>query len=102
MDTSKNQRKIINDNNTNNKMEALIDFLKRRRVRKNNQCKDPFTHATKAVNNFLPSGAYYIPNESLEEFYIIYCNTASVSRNRLSITETPGLYGPLRVDFDFK
>lgn len=102
MENSKNQTKIINGNSTNSKMEALIDFLKKRRVRKGSQSKEPFTHSTKPIDNFLPSGNYYIPTEFLEDFYIIYCNAASVSKNRLSVTETPGLYGPLRADFDFK
>lgn len=73
-------------------LQKLDAFLEETRIRKG----DPFTHTTK-----VPSGSYYIGEDSYEDFITIYCN-AVVKGAKVTLTERPGAYGPLRVDFDLK
>lgn len=82
-------------------MEAQLKaFLDSAKVSKG----EPFTHTTKSTGS-LPggwsSGSYYIDDEASEAFWSRYCN---IIRKNIypTITEKPGPYGPLRVDFDFK
>lgn len=74
-------------------MEApLRAFLDEKRIKKG----EPFTHTTKT-----PSGSYYIGEDDWETFITIYCNSIRKGA-RPTVTEKPGGYGPLRVDFDFR
>lgn len=74
-------------------MEApLRAFLDEHRIKKG----EPFTHTTKT-----PSGSYYIGEDDWESFITIYCNSIRKGA-RPTVTEKPGGYGPLRVDFDFR
>lgn len=73
-------------------LQKLNAFLEETRIRKG----DPFTHTTK-----VPSGSYYIGEDSYEDFITIYCN-AAIKGAKMTLTERPGAYGPLRVDFDLK
>lgn len=78
----------------------LKTFLGKCRVGKG----EPFTHTSKsmgAVEGGWSSGSYYIPKEHINTFMTLYCN-AVVSKCKLTITEKPGPFTPLRVDFDFK
>jgi phage/plasmid-associated DNA primase len=80
--------------------EQLRSFLEECKVSKG----ELFTHTTKGTGSLSEgwtSGSYYIDNDYIEIFYTYYCN--SIYKNKLTtITERPGPYGPLRVDFDFK
>lgn len=91
-------------------MEAKLKaFLGDCRVSKG----EPFTHTTKSTGS-LPggwsSGSYYIEDSYIKDFWTHYCNavrdatrsTRKSSPKVLTVTERPGAYGPLRVDFDFK
>lgn len=72
--------------------EQLSLFVEKYEARKS----EPFTHTSKE-----PKRNYYISEESTKNFFTAVCN--SVSKKKPScITEKPGLYGPLRVDFDLK
>ena len=71
----------------------LSRYLGPRRVKKN----EPFTHTSKEN----PSASYYISDESTETFLTLYCNLVKKG-GVMSLTEKPGAYGPLRVDFDMK
>lgn len=74
-------------------MEAeLRTFLDGHRIKKG----EPFTHTTK-----VPSGSYYIGEDAYESFITCYCNAIRKGA-RPTVTERPGAYGPLRVDFDLK
>lgn len=73
-------------------LQKLNTFLEETRIRKG----DPFTHTTK-----VPSGSYYIGEDSLNDFMTIYCNAVNKGV-KTTLTERPGAYGPLRVDFDLK
>ena len=82
-------------------MEAqLRSFLDESKVSKG----ETFTHTTKSTGtlaNGWPSASYFIDNEYLDTFLTHYCN--SIRRKCIcTVTERPGPYGPLRVDFDFK
>lgn len=82
-------------------MEAQLKaFLDECRVSKGEPC----THTTKSTADLKDgwySGSYYIEGEYLEKFWTIYCN--HVRKKKIAtVTEYPGAYGPLRVDFDFK
>ena len=46
-------------------------------------------------------GAFYIKNSAEQDFMTRVCNAVSAGV-QMSLTEKPGTYGPLRVDFDFK
>jgi phage/plasmid-associated DNA primase len=73
-------------------MEVLRRLLEANRIKKG----EPFTHTTRQ-----PSGSYYIDAEDYEQFLKVYCN--AVRKGGVpTLTEKPGLYGPLRVDFDMK
>ena len=85
--------------NINNKkycatiMEAqLRAFLEVHRVK----AGEPFTHTTLS-----PSGKYFIGEDAQEDFLTLYCN-AIKKGVRPTVTEKPGAYFPLRVDFDLK
>ena len=82
-------------------MEAQLKaFLDVCRVSKGEPC----THTTKStadLENGWYSGSYYIDAEYLEKFWTLYCNHVR-KRHIATVTEYPGPYGPLRVDFDFK
>lgn len=70
----------------------LRSYLEPLRVKKG----EPFTHTTKS-----PASSYYIGEDEIETFMTIYSNAIGKGV-RPTITEKPGPYGPLRVDFDFK
>ena len=77
-------------------MEAQLSaFLQEARVSRN----EPFTHTTK-----IPSGRYYIGHDDIEDFWTRYCNVVRQPKitARPTMTERPGQFTPLRVDFDFK
>lgn len=81
-------------------METLKGFLSECRVRKG----EPFTHTTKSTGSLSDgwvAGSYYIENDYSENFWTLYCN-AIRKGVRPTLTEKPGPFGPLRVDFDFK
>jgi phage/plasmid-associated DNA primase len=71
------------------KLHALLEQY---RIKKG----EPFTHTTK-----VPSGSYYIGEDAYEGFMTEYCN-AIRKGVRPTVTERPGAYSPLRVDFDLK
>ena len=78
----------------------LRTFLEDSKVAKG----EPFTHTAKSTGALAggwPSGSYYIETDYLDDFWTIYCNNIRKDV-RPTITERPGPYGPLRVDFDFK
>lgn len=65
---------------------------------------DLFSHTTKStkdLENGWPSGTYYVEENYQEDFLTVYCN-AIRKGVQPTISERPGAYGPLRVDFDFK
>lgn len=72
--------------------QKLSSFLDGCRIKKG----EPFSHTTK-----VPSGSYYIGEDVYDDFITIYCN-AVVKGAKTTLTEKPGPYGPLRVDFDLK
>jgi hypothetical protein len=82
-------------------MEAqLRTFLDKHRVKQG----ELFTHTTKstgALENGWHSGSYYISKKDIEPFMILYCNAVK-NGCTLTITEKPGSYFPLRLDFDMK
>ena len=80
-------------------METLLEFLKQYKIPFSEKGA-PFTHTTKTAPDF-PSGSYKIPTEELDNFYTHYSNAVHKG-GTLSVTEKPGPYGPLRVDFDLK
>ena len=77
----------------------LKTFLERAKVNKG----DIFTHTTKGTGaeGGWSSGSYYIPKDHINNFMILYCNAVK-AKCHLTITEKPGPFCPLRVDFDFK
>jgi phage/plasmid-associated DNA primase len=80
--------------------EQLRSFLEECKVGKG----EPFTHTTKGTGSLehgFPSGSYYIDKDYLDVFYTLYSNAVS-KKYVTTVTERPGPYGPLRVDFDFK
>lgn len=82
-------------------MEAQIKaFLEECKVNKG----EPFTHTTKSTGSLSDgwsSASYFVQLEYMDDFFTHYCN--AVRRGVfLTITEKPGPFGPLRVDFDFK
>jgi len=81
-------------------MEEFKTFLEPYQVPKG----DSFTHTTKSTGS-LPNGwnsaSYFIAKEHAENFLTYYCNMIH-SGGVSTITERPGPFGPLRVDFDFK
>ena len=48
-----------------------------------------------------PFGSYYIPEAKLADFYDVYCDTVEAG-TMPHLTEKPGPFGPMLVDFDFK
>lgn len=81
-------------------LEQLREFLADAKVSKD----EPFTHTTKSTGSLQdgwPSGSYYIDANHLDDFFTRYCNAVRYGIYP-TITERPGPYGPLRVDFDFK
>lgn len=73
-------------------LQQLEGFLQTLRINRG----EAFTHTTK-----LPSGSYFVPAASLDNFYIYICN--AVRKQFVpTVTEKPGPYTPLRVDCDFK
>jgi len=82
-------------------MEAQLKaFLESGKVSKG----EPFTHTTKSTGslpNGWSSGSYYIEADFIDDFWTYYCNAVRKGA-RPTVTERPGPYGPLRVDFDFK
>lgn len=80
--------------------DQLKSFLGKCRVEKGT----PFSHTTKSMGSIVDgwcSGSYYIPTEYIEQFMILYCNAVK-TKCKLTVTEKPGPFTPLRVDFDFK
>jgi hypothetical protein len=71
------------------KLHALLEQY---RIKKG----EPFTHTTK-----VPSGSYYVGEDAYEGFVTEYCNAVRKGV-RPTVTERPGAYSPLRVDFDLK
>ena len=48
-------------------------------------------------------GKFFVENADLDDFFKLYCNYVRKNpQTPLSIAEVPMLYGPLRIDFDFK
>lgn len=72
--------------------QQLQKFLEGYRVKS----KEPFTHTTKD-----PKGSYYISSDEEDRFLTYYCNLIKKGA-RPTLTEKPGAYGPLRIDFDMK
>lgn len=85
-------------------MDPLRTFLSERRAKP----PMPFNFVSKGsivaknpAESFV--GKFFIENTDLDDFYKLYCNYVRKNSNApLSIAEVPTLYGPLRVDFDFK
>ena len=78
----------------------LRNFLEEARTTKG----QPYTHTSRGTGDLeggWPSGSYFIPPERKRDFQILYCN-AVIKGSMPTITEKPGAYFPLRVDFDFK
>jgi len=61
---------------------------------------EAFTHTTKDTDTWYP-GCYYVPSEYYEKFMRLYSECVMLDC-KLPISEKPGPYTPLRVDFDFK
>ena len=81
-------------------MEAQLKaFLEKRKVKRD----EPFSHTTKSTRDegTWYSASYYIGSESQEKFWTLYCNAVR-KKKLLTLTERPGPFTPLRVDFDFK
>lgn len=84
---------MANKKSDTTRMEAqLRGFLENFRVKKG----EPFTHTSK-----IPSGCYYIGDDSYQDFITTYCNAIGKSVVP-TITEKPGAYAPLRIDIDLK
>jgi len=78
----------------------LKAFLEKCKVKKG----EPFTHTTKStgsLENGWPASSYYISKEHAPSFMKIYRDVVK-SKCKLTITEKPGQFVPLRADFDFK
>lgn len=81
----------------------LNSFLEERRVDRGQFC----THTTKSTGDLeggWPSGSYLIQSDDKklhEDFWTLYCNAVN-RKEVLTLTEKPGPFNPLRVDFDFK
>ena len=73
----------------------LYEFLQARRTGKAGKA-EPQTHTSMD-----PKGSYYIDDISENAFYTLVCNAAA-KKVPMTITEMPGKYAPLRVDFDIK
>src|ERR1051325_2778106 len=58
--------------------------------------KEHYTHTS-----IDPRGTYNIQNTDINKFWKLYSDCIN-NNIVLTITERPGAYGPLRVDFDFK
>lgn len=89
----------------------LEEFMNEHRIRKG----DPFTHTSKEAKykdengnivTIWTAGAYYIGEDDLEKFFLLYSNTIAERKVSPTITERPTPIGkpigPLRVDFDLK
>jgi len=87
--------------------KLLLSFLDEHRVNKTKGTNEPYTHASKTTSARGPkalsiyAGSYFIPDSDMEKFWTLYCNVVNKGIY-CTITERPGPYGPLRVDFDFK
>ena len=57
---------------------------------------EPYTHTTKE-----PSSSLHISRDDEDQFMTLLCNSVK-KKQYITITERPGPYGPLRVDFDLK
>lgn len=89
--------------------KRLVDFLDKNRTSEG-QRKYNYTSKVVKDNNenitFYP-GTYNIDESNIEiyeEFITLYCNCIVISdkeNTKISLTEKPQKYGPLRVDFDF-
>lgn len=80
--------------------EELRKLLRTYRVGKG----EPSTHTSKSTGELVGgwfSGSYYIEKKNTKSFWITYCN-AIAKKSIPTLTEKPGQFGPLRVDFDFK
>ncbi|HMP28026.1 MAG TPA: PriCT-2 domain-containing protein, partial [Saprospiraceae bacterium] len=89
----KDLKKMSKKSCSNSLMEyEIVASIQQYRVKKG----EPFTHTTKD-----PSGSYYIGEDAYESFITNYCNKIRKGA-RPTVTEKPGAYGPLRVDFDFR
>ena len=67
----------------------------------NKSLHDEITH-TKMPKNGNAGGAYYIPDEKLEEFYSFYYQDVFVRRKDFHLTETQLHNGQIMIDFDFR
>lgn len=80
-----------------NEETALLSFLKECKVKK----EEPFTHTSKrkGQNDVWRNSSYYIDDKYIDKFMILYCN-AIKKGYRPTVTEKPGAYSHLRIDFD--
>jgi hypothetical protein len=90
--TLKNVVKKDNKKPARTAMEALTAFLDLLRVKGD----EPFTHTS-----LVPKSKYYAGEDSLKTFSIHYCNAVK-KESKLTLTDKPGPYSPLRVDIDLK
>ena len=88
-------------------MDKLRSFFSTVKVQKGEKSCTHTTKSTGEKANGWRSGSYYIENSKTDQFMTIYCNAvssmlSSVNDNVLTVTEKPGVFSPLRIDFDFK
>jgi len=80
-----------------NEETALLTFLNEFKVKKD----EPFTHTTKrkGQDDVWRNSSYYIEDKYVNKFIILYCNAVKKGY-KPTITEKPGAYSHLRIDFD--
>jgi phage/plasmid-associated DNA primase len=77
-------------------INKLKNFLEKVRVGKG----APFTHITTESPTMI-EGKYYIPKEAEYHAFDLICDAVYSGEPGLTLAEKPGIYTPLRVDFDF-
>lgn len=80
-----------------NEETVLLNFLGEFKVKKD----EPYTHTSKrkGKDDLWRNSSYYIEDKYMNKFMILYCN-AIKKGYRPTITEKPGVYSHLRIDFD--
>jgi len=73
---------------------GLLKFLEDHRI---TTPGESITHVT-----LTPPGKYFVGSDILQEFYDLYYDYVGVHTNKITLTESPQVLGPCKVDLDFQ
>jgi hypothetical protein len=73
---------------------GLLKFLEDHRI---TTPGESITHVT-----LTPPGKYFVGSDILQEFYDLYYDYVEVHTNKITLTESPQVLGPCKVDLDFQ